>query len=770
MADAEKLLPKDKLYEGYPKINKAIDNANSAARNASTALEQASNSLMKSNATQQQLDNIILENGQNDAEIVQSRGDFPLLYQRLDANDDNLAKIIGVTGVSLEAVERIIGESDDSGRAQRAIDSLDENGVLVLPYGKTYYINNVSSSGKSINIIGIGATVIQSGNNTVFSFSGGWEFITPVSTLTNVDYDFSNGNSTTTPVTRVTLSSVPETLKVGDVVKVISDDEIANAYQGGGTSTTKKRRGEFATVYYILGNDVYLSGRLRDTYTTNIRFAKLKDVNYSMSGITFDVDPTGYALGWNRVLVKFSAARNVKIDIRCLNSYDSFVLMMGIYNYKAQIDANNCLNEPTKNRYGYGINDSSCGNGVIYNSSFVNCRHGFTTSTGYIPAGSSAVENYGRSESITIIDSFGVGCSNSPFDVHEEAYNLIFDNCHADGNVAGSSGSGYGFQARAKKIKFINCTAKNTRGGFYVFEQYAGTTEDVQIIECSTSNVETSLNIKGNSGTGLRVRDVRVSGGRFESYGAMGNYIENADVSFVNNVVFQTKGYQGMVLGNNAFVKQRNTRFIVLSVSSSYRVIDITGSGTTLDLRNIDIDVSSVPVADGKLIRLSNASSSIVGEGVNIITAGKAITNVFDSLGSGTGTLKVTKITADQDVLILSDVNFETIVYSYVTPTRSTAARFQDLSADNAVPAFRGINDDLFIRIKPLSSNKVLGVFPLGVRLGQRLIIRNSGTSYSTTIKHGTAYNTNIGSDTVMAPDAVMSLFWDGTYWTKTAA
>jgi hypothetical protein len=195
--------------------------------------------------------------------------------------------------------------------------------------------------------------------------------------------------------------------------------------------------------------------------------------------------------------------------------------------------------------------------------------------------------------------------------------------------------------------------------------------------------------------------------------------------------------------------------------------MDITGANAQLDIQELDVDISNAVATDGKLFRLSNANAILTGDKVNITTTGKTITNVFDSLGAGTGTLKVTRITADQDVTILSDANFGTLVYSFVTPTKSSAARFQDLSADNAVPIVKGVNDDLFLRIKPLTANKILGVFPVGVRLGQRLILRNSGTSFSTTIKHGATYNTNIGADTVLGVDAVLPLYWDGTYWTK---
>src|SRR5690625_7867672 len=46
-----------------------------------------------------QLDDLILNKGESDAEVVQARGDFDLLYQRLDAADISLTDFaLGING------------------------------------------------------------------------------------------------------------------------------------------------------------------------------------------------------------------------------------------------------------------------------------------------------------------------------------------------------------------------------------------------------------------------------------------------------------------------------------------------------------------------------------------------------------------------------------------------------------------------------------------------------------------------------------------------
>ena len=97
MADLIKY--EDDLRTGTDKLNASI-------RDASKAKEDAVRSLAKSLSaeqiaqlaklatenTQQQLDNIIIESGTSDAETIQARGDYNLLYQRLNASDKRMAK------------------------------------------------------------------------------------------------------------------------------------------------------------------------------------------------------------------------------------------------------------------------------------------------------------------------------------------------------------------------------------------------------------------------------------------------------------------------------------------------------------------------------------------------------------------------------------------------------------------------------------------------------------------------------------------------------
>lgn len=104
MADAPKILGTDTLRNAYPKLNSAIDNANEALSTANTAnsksdsaVTTANNASAKSDNTQTQLDTLVINNGQSDAEVLQARvkadnTTFPLLKDRLNDIDSSLAQ------------------------------------------------------------------------------------------------------------------------------------------------------------------------------------------------------------------------------------------------------------------------------------------------------------------------------------------------------------------------------------------------------------------------------------------------------------------------------------------------------------------------------------------------------------------------------------------------------------------------------------------------------------------------------------------------------
>lgn len=76
-----------------PKINAAIDAIEQTVTKSTTAEIKATQALTKATETQGQIDTLILNNGQSDAEVLQARGAYPLLYNRLDDYDSKIADL-----------------------------------------------------------------------------------------------------------------------------------------------------------------------------------------------------------------------------------------------------------------------------------------------------------------------------------------------------------------------------------------------------------------------------------------------------------------------------------------------------------------------------------------------------------------------------------------------------------------------------------------------------------------------------------------------------
>ncbi|MES9781159.1 hypothetical protein ABWK43_09790 [Bacillus thuringiensis] len=91
---------------GYPKINMGIDNANEALKKSYNAESQSSSAVNiansagnaansavnKAESVQKQLDTIIIESGTSDAEVIQARGDKPVLNDRLNDMNTQVAE------------------------------------------------------------------------------------------------------------------------------------------------------------------------------------------------------------------------------------------------------------------------------------------------------------------------------------------------------------------------------------------------------------------------------------------------------------------------------------------------------------------------------------------------------------------------------------------------------------------------------------------------------------------------------------------------------
>jgi len=133
MAKAPRILGTDTLRLAYPKLNMAIDNSNEALTKASTAETNAVDAKNMSESTQTQLNNIIIDSGTSDAEVIQARGGEPVLNDRLNKYDEK---------TPINALDfGVIGDRDvdESPFIQNAIDAAIAAGLKELVFPKKTY-------------------------------------------------------------------------------------------------------------------------------------------------------------------------------------------------------------------------------------------------------------------------------------------------------------------------------------------------------------------------------------------------------------------------------------------------------------------------------------------------------------------------------------------------------------------------------------------------------------------------------------------------------
>lgn len=151
----------DSLNKGRTKINNAIDGSNKAVNDAAGALARSLSaeqisllSQAMSQQTQNQLDNIIIESGTSDAEVIQARKDYPVLNARLDASDTQLtdtankktegSKTLYSGGKERKAQVSIITDDGSIQELTRVKPICDSHGVK---YGTGIITSTVGTSG-----------------------------------------------------------------------------------------------------------------------------------------------------------------------------------------------------------------------------------------------------------------------------------------------------------------------------------------------------------------------------------------------------------------------------------------------------------------------------------------------------------------------------------------------------------------------------------------------------------------------------------------------
>ena len=668
------------------------------------------------------------------------------------------AAVAAATGTTLSDVDKIAivatperfsgldpsGQNDSAPALKAAIAACPDGGRLIVPTGVYRLASTLSNEGKSISLVGQGATLVRAHpSNSAVLLTGTFESPLGVSSISATTVDAGGGEQ---PGTSLAVGSSPGWDR-GDVVKVFADDEIAEARQ---ESSNKSRLGEFMVVDNVSGRTVSLVGSLNGSYSSNVRVARLINTPVRFEGFRIDTDPAGISAGWGETTVVISALiRPVLRDLHVRIASAAAILMRSCYAYDVEnVLIDRAINDPNAGLYGYGILDNSSAYGTIRNLHARRVRHAYTDDTPRVSSNASVVQ-YGSTYGTRVIDSVCHGASGAGFDTHSCSEFVTFDNCSA-------IDCREGFSLRGRKHVVRNSSAIRCTTGMQTITESSGT-------DASWGHRIQDFYGENLSGPGVRIIP------RTSSSHAKYNQRETRDVTL-----------SGVTLRNSAlpFIQVTNATLEAsgLSASASASVSDASSGvvATNSIVRGQDWMMDFQPVTSGSSLRgmQSRLGGSIDLDGLDLRWRDDDNGRVQGAAvgeSAVTVTVRQARFSGDLSTPSIGFTRGSSIDWTSKTQASRLIKRTGTAvsNTETARLIYRA-RDPQIILLCTVTDGQTLPALTESVVLGQILYVVNPGDSAATvTVRHGSAYMTSLRSNANrrMSPNSTLALVWTGTVW-----
>lgn len=651
------------------------------------------------------------------------------------------------------------GEVDSASAIQALIDNAPDGAVVRFPAG----VYNTDSSAltivdKTLTLDMAAATFTRSISGIVIDASATAGDIHNVTSVTSTTVT----EDTVRPA--VTISFADAGLNTGwvrgDIIKLISDDEIPGANPGD--TVNKRRTGQFFTVESASAGTVTVYGSMYDPMTTNIRAYRLKSEHrVRLVGGTFD------AVGGGSGVIRCTNLVGASVSNPTITTQGGAgVVVRGCVNTAATPEVRYAPNNPGSLILGYGVNDVSSSYGV-FNIRSLRSRHAYTTNTNAIPSGSTDVWLYGRTFG-SVVSGISRDSASSAWDTHAEGAEIIFDNIAAFGAWALIG-------LRGRKHKVRNAFGRDLDRLIYIFShdgQYAeswgheidGVIGD-NVSTASVGAITVSLNsITGTRETRLsRIRNVVINNNAAQVIYATNCSLEIHNISAAPGTM--VPDYIGFLYPNNSVINGSGFKVDMRSNTTGTGLSLVSlSSGDLSEVRLSGINEFLFSTAQASrvaaLIRRNDAQELIQISGLELDAAAPArVTgtapdnNLFSASSYLEWKVRTNSGSGDTaEVMKLSDAALESD--SWLTSLSQTRSSLIALSAHITV-------------------NRTLAALPPGRFSGQSLVISRSGTgaSVSLTIQNSDPKRTRTasGTDFLLSRNSSIMFMWNGTFWVQTA-
>lgn len=548
----------------------------------------------------------------------------------------------------------------------------------------------------------------------------------PVSSIDEMDYDLSEGGSVTTRVNRLTIPG--HNYAVGNVIKVFSDDFIPGREADG------ERRGEFFVVGAVVGDFVYSTSLLFDTYTSGTFTVKPGTGRASVRGLTL-VGAGDVAAAQSGI--SFEGFVGPRFDIDRIEAIRGPALqLVGCAFSDVRVGVIQQLPN-SASQLGYGINDSSGFFNHIHDTTGIHTRHVQTTNVESTTAGDGNWRRRGRNIGLLVSGCVGLG-NGGAFDTHPDALYTTYNNCISNGTYRGFNVGGAGFQSRGAYAVYNACVSINDHIGVLAYDYDAAT-------QFPSSVVINALQHKGRLCVGAT--------------GGSTKFVKLA----MNNV--QSEGVASLLRSTATLAKLSNcVKTLTAAAPASTQALDLTNSRVTADKLTFDITQSSL--TSHRIAVLRDAASSLTVD-----------SDVLDSAAAPLGAIaELSGTDATIDATIRKTANSQPSVSNpgaAAVVRRSILAAGTNMAGYNALTyastpqtlAINNVSDPVMLkRIQVTSGADVtIGSIGAGARQGQMLVIANRESSNGSIIISAAA--AAVGSARTIPPGLGFTLVWNGQSW-----
>jgi hypothetical protein len=454
------------------------------------------------------IDSLVLGTGDSNPEIVEARGPFDILSDRLNNTDSSLAenekKFTNI--VYVENYPMLGIETDDTERIKRALSALVALGGGELFFtGISYTISSqidFDTTYSNITLKGIKGKTIINGISiptaTSLSQRTAFNLMGTIDTLISVTTSINQWSNT------ITLLSTTG-LQPDDLILITNNEPYAP-----GTTATTWKKGELNVIKSVdSATQITLVDSTLFSYDST-QSAKIQKINPILNVQFKDLDIKMGGVGSGHNGIKAFYTRNLTIErVGIDGAEDNGVNLYAVYN----VDINKCKIEnstsPTPiGNSGYGVGVSGTRYVRIQNNNFKNCRH-FVAGGGDVPAAL-----------VDVIGNYGTKSILYGFDCHEPCFYWTFKH-----NKAVSCNGGIVIRGQHITVESNEIIASTDKGicvmsNTPVTEQYGVVVRNNKVRKSTNQGVHVD-------GSNALMRDIIVNGNVVVDSGSYGIEIYN---------------------------------------------------------------------------------------------------------------------------------------------------------------------------------------------------------------------------------------------------